>query len=270
MARPSRRIVFSLVLLLIVAGGLFFGLRAWEDRQPPSREEAFPSGEIVVGVDTSFFPFAVDTGSDLQGLDIDLARALGERIGLPVRFRPLGYDGLYDALIRGDVDLLISALVVNTARTRDVRYTRPYYDDGLILVTVPDQDIITMSDLPGHALALEYGSAAHSFTNDWSRRLTPFELRLYELPSYALDAVRVGEADAALVQTTTYLLYRQEHAEWATESHRVTNTFYAIAVRIDREATWLWVDAALGGMQYDGSLQTIVDRWLNSNEEDIP
>ncbi len=270
MARPSHRVTLTLVLLLLAIVGGYLGFRSWQDALPPTLEDAFPAGEIIVGVDTSYYPFAVDTGEGLMGLDIDLARALGERMGLPVRFRPLGYDGLYDALIRGDVDVLISALVVNPARTRDVRYTRPYYDDGLILVTPTERNIMTMSDLPGAALALEYGSVAHSEANTWAQRLEPFEIRPYELPRHALDAVRLGEADAALVQTTSYLLYEQEYPTWEAASHRVRNAFFAIAVRIDREATWVWVDAILGEMQYDGSLQQIITRWLGRPDEETP
>ncbi len=270
MAQSSRRMIFSLILLAVAAAGTYAGFRAWRDAIPPTLEEAFPSGEIVVGVDTSYFPFAVDTGEGLRGLDIDLAQAIGERIGLPVRFRPLGYDGLYDALIRGDVDLLISALVVNPSRTQDVIYTRPYYDDGLILVTEPGSQIIRMRDLPGYALALEYGSNAHSEANTWERQLEPFDILPYELPSYALDAVRLEEADAALVETTSYRLYQQDHPDWHSESHRVRNAFFAIAVRIDREATWVWVDATLGGMEYDGSLQRIINRWLGIPNEETP
>ncbi|MCA9914884.1 MAG: amino acid ABC transporter substrate-binding protein [Anaerolineae bacterium] len=270
MARSSRRMIFSLILLAVAIAGAYTGFRTWRDAIPPTLEEAFPSGEIVVGVDTSYFPFAVDTGNSLQGLDIDLAQAIGERMGLPVRFRPLGYDGLYDALIRGDVDLLISALVVNPSRTQDVIYTRPYYDDGLILVTGAEREITRMQDLPGYALALEYGSVAHSEANTWERQLESFDILPYELPSYALDAVRLGQADAALVETTSYLLYQQNHRNWQSEMHRVRNAFFAIAVRIDREATWVWVDATLGSMEYDGSLQRIIDFWLGIPDEELP
>jgi len=119
-----------------------------------------------------------------------------------------------------------------------------------------------MGELPGYALALEYGSQAHGEARFWLHRLRPFEVQPYELPRYALDAVNFDDADAALVDTTTYLLYQREHENWESKSYRVTDAWYAIAVRHDREATFEWVDRSLGLLQYDGRLEAIIKRWL--------
>jgi polar amino acid transport system substrate-binding protein len=241
---------------------LLVSLYLWFDSRPPSKNEAFPRGAMLVAVDASFPPFAVDAGTGLHGLDIDLANALATEMEIPVRFVNMGYDGLYDAVIDEQVDVVISALLVNPARTQEVRYTRPYFDNGLTLITNPDNPIDKMQHLPGHALALEYGSPAQSQARFWLQRLETFEVRPYELPQYALDAVRVGEADAALVDTTTYYLYQSEHPTWQSEENRVTNAFYAIAIRIDRTATWHWVDTALAALQADGRLAAIIAKWL--------
>jgi polar amino acid transport system substrate-binding protein len=250
------------ILLAFAAFMSVYGMYQWYKSRPPTREQAFPGGEMVVGVDASFPPFAVDNGESLYGLDIDLAQALGTEMEIPVRFVNMGYDGLYDAVIDGQVDVVISALLVNPARTQEVRYTRPYFDNGLTLITPKDSPIDKMQHLPGHALALEYGSVAQGEAHFWLRRLEAFAVLPYELPSYALDAVRVGDADAALVDTTSYYLYLSQYPEWQSESNRVTNAFYAIAIRIDRDETWEWVDAAVGSLQFDGRLREIISRWF--------
>jgi ABC-type amino acid transport substrate-binding protein len=259
MAATSRRTLIIVICLLIVIAAIAY---YWLESRPPTREEAFPQGEMLVGVDASFPPFAVDDGIGLHGLDIDLANALADEMDIPVRFVNMGYDGLYDAVIDEQVDVVISALLVNPARTQEIRYTRPYFDNGLALITNPDSPIDRMQHLPGHALALEYGSAAQSQARFWLQRIEPFEVRPYELPQYALDAVRLGHADAALVDTTTYYLYQSEHPAWQSEENRVTNAFYAIAIRIDRDATWAWVDAAVGSLQFDGRLADIIQKWF--------
>lgn len=256
--------IFISTLLLIFSGYVYLtGLLEWHDNLSPSLESAFPSGTMVVGVDATYPPFAVDNGQELYGIDIDLGNALAERIDIPVRFVNMGFDGLYDAVIDGQVDVVISALLVNSSRTDDVRYTQPYFDNGLVLVT-NQNDLQSMRDLPSHSLALEYGSNAHSEANFWVQRLDPFSIMPYELPQYALDAVRLNESDSALVDTTTYWLYRGEHSEWQSNAHRVNNAFYAIATRYDNEETWVWVNATLGQLKRDGTVQAIIDRWFNT------
>ena len=86
--------IAAIVLALVV----FFALQR---DAPVDRPEAFPRGEIVIGIDASYPPFAIDEGGILTGLDIDVAEAIATEIGLPARFVNIGYYGLYDALISG-------------------------------------------------------------------------------------------------------------------------------------------------------------------------
>ena len=262
MAKPTYRTIGIFIWITLHVGLFGIVTDEWLASLPPNREQAFPHNVMVVGVDASFPPFAIDNGEGLYGLDIDLANALGVEIGVPVRFVNMGYDGLYDAVIDGQVDVVISALLVNPARTQEVRYTRPYFDNGLVLITNLDSPIKRMAHLPHHSLALEYGSAAQAQARFWLRQLEAFEVLPYELPQYALDAVRLGDADAALVDTTTYYLYQTEHTDWQSEENRYDNAFYSIAVRIDRDATWYWVDRAVGALQDDGRLAAFIDRWF--------
>lgn len=263
MAKSSYRIIIILLLLAFSAYVSITGIVDWYRNRPPTIEEAFPAGTMVVGVDATFPPFAVDNGQEMYGIDIDLGNEIAERMEIDVRFVNMGFDGLYDALIDGQVDVVISALLINSARTQDVRYTLPYFDNGLVLVT-EDETIALMQDLPEHSIALEYGSSAYSEVNFWLQQLDSFELMPYELPRYALDSVRLNEANSALVDNTTYLLYQSEYPDWESQSNRVTNAHYAIAVRYDRETAWVWVNAVLNGIKEDGTMQAIIDRWFSN------
>jgi polar amino acid transport system substrate-binding protein len=251
--------LFIAAMLLIVV--LTVHRWIWRHGTPPPLDELFPVGEIVIGVDGSFAPFAsVGVDGALVGLDIDLGRALGERIGLPVRFVNMGYDGLYDSLESGQVDLLISALVVDPLRTADVYYTWAYFNAGLVLVSATEID--SMRDLPGRSLAYEYGSTADSEARLWLRRIAPFESRPYETPQHALDAVRLGHADAALVDATTARLYLREHAAWSADYVQVTASLYSAAVRIDRRWLWRLVNREMLALLNDGTIDALLMRWL--------
>jgi ABC-type amino acid transport substrate-binding protein len=266
-ASPQRIIVFTLTAALTVwmwaLVVVLFSIRwnAVERPGPPARE-IFPYGELRVGVDPSYPPFAVATADDLYGLDIDLARAIGERLDLPVRFVLLGYDGLYDALKVDQVDVLISALLIDPSRRNDVLYTAPYFNAGLVLVSTAGSPFVSMEAMPGRSVAYEFGSSAEAEARKWLRRVLPFETRPYELASYALDAARLGEADAAMVDAITARLYRREHSEWRTQMASVNETWYAIAARSDRGAAWNAVNYALESMRADGTLDAILARWL--------
>lgn len=258
MAARPRRIVLIVAAIIAVA---LVALWQLSRRSAPPLTEIFPYGEMRIGVDASNPPFAVATAADLFGLEIDLGRALGEQIRIPVRFVNMSYDGLYDALKADQVDILIATLTIDPLRLADVLYTRHYFNAGLVLVSPLSQPLESMSDLSGHALAYEFGSEADALARRWLRRIAPFETRPYELPAHALDAVRLAQADAALVDATSARLHLRQH-DWEAHLTYVTNLWYPVAVPSDQMARWQIVDKALQALADDGTLDEIIDRWL--------
>ncbi len=261
MAARARPLILLIRLLSVFA--LVFALaliRRVTEAPPPPPRELFPSGELRVGVDPGNPPFATFDGDSLAGLDIDLARELGARLGLPVRFVPLGFDGLYDALKADQVDALVAGLLIDLTRLKDVHYSQPYFNAGLVLVS--DNGLIRMEDLPGHSLAYEFGSEADTEARTWLRRILPFETRPYELPRDALDAARLGDADAALVDAVSARLYLRDHRDWHAAVNSVTDNLYAIATQSRRPEISVAINDALQSIIDDGTLTSIIDRWL--------
>ena len=255
-----KRLALSLLFLAISAFLLFLFVSSME--QPVEKARAFPSGTIVVGVDASFPPFASDDGQKVSGLDIDLANALAQTIDLPIRFLNIGYYGLYDALISGEVDILVSAIRVESARMDDVHYTRHYFDNGLLLVTPIEQGNLTLSELGERNIAYEFGSQADAELRKLEGKIGIVQRLPYELPTYALDSLRLKHADAAIVDATELRLYQRQHPDWSTRRSYLTHDHYAIAVRLNNRDAWLLFDGALAALKENGKLDKIIARWL--------
>lgn len=253
------RIVVSILLIaaFITAVYLLMG------RSPGEPLPAFPYGELRIGIDASYPPFSsADANGTLIGLDIDVGYAIAAHLNVPIRFINMGLDGLYDSLRADQVDILISALTIDDWRTRDVQYTRPYFDAGLVLVSNTETPIESMQEVPGQSIALQFGSAAHTEAHIWARRVNAFAIHPYELPNHALDAIRLGEADAALVEAVSAYLYLGEHPTWQAELHYITQKPYVIAVQFFRGNTFTAIDTALKDLLEDGTIDALIAKWL--------
>ncbi len=252
-----------LTLWMWVLAGVLFWIR-WNSVERPSApvKELFPYGEIRIGVDASYPPFEVATSTDLYGIDIDIGKALGARLKVPVRFINMGYDGLYDSLKADQADILISALTIDYSRSGDVLYTIPYFNGGQVLVTDGQHPLADMNAVSGHSLAFEFGSDANLTARAWLRRIAPFQLMPYETPSIALDSVRLGDSDAALVDATSAGLYMRQHPDWQSQEVVVTDLLYAIAISSKRGATWSAVNEALKSLMDDKTIAAIIKDWL--------
>ncbi|MEQ8677482.1 MAG: ABC transporter substrate-binding protein [Aggregatilineales bacterium] len=255
-------VLYSAAVYVFIAGIVVIVLQIGFDK--PTVSEVFPQGELRIGVDASYAPLAFSTSDGLAGLEIDLGTRIAEEIGLTPRFINIGFDSLYDSLIGEPalVDVVISQLLITPSRTGSVFYTTPYVNSGLVLVVPSESDIQTMRDLSGYSLAYEFGSSADNESRKWLRRIPEYDIRPYELSRYALDAVRLGDADAALVDFVTARLYFRDYPEWSATYYEVTDALYAIAVNIHQVDRWQLINRTLNELIADDYVRELLDKWL--------
>jgi polar amino acid transport system substrate-binding protein len=254
--------------LSIVKLGLCFCLfvfaAACRGQEQQRWEQIQESGVLRVGLDPTYPPFETADDGELRGLDVDLARALAAELGLEAQFVYFGYDGLYDALLSNQVDVLISALVIAPERTRDFAYSTPYFNAGLVLVTREEGGAAqTMAEMDGRRLAVELGSQGHVEATTWERRLAGLVVRPYNSPDEALAAVVNGEAEAALVDQVSGRLFRQEQPGLVIAGEPITDESYAIVVRAEERILLDHLNDALVQLREGGELEGIVSRWLD-------
>ena len=246
------------------------------------------SGVLRVGMDASFPPFeTIAADGTLAGFDVELARELGRRLGpalsgaegIEVQFvANLPYDGLYDALAVGRVDVVVSALVVNPARMADFAYSTSYFDAGQVLVAreKPDRfrktcQVSEVSDLDGCTLAVEFGTQGDLEARKWARRLSDLTVVPYQTAAEALAAVAAGEADGALVDHVSALAATSKTPAVSENpegfglvivGEPVVEEPYAVAVRHDSQRLLRAINEALAEMEADGTMETLVTEWL--------
>jgi len=263
-------------LLVLILGVAAIAVRSGNPRDR-TWERIRSEGVIRIGLDASFPPFeAMDpqTGA-IAGFDVDLAAALGNELGgIQPQFLNVGFDGLYDSLLAGRFDAIISALPVDFMWTEDVHYSPAYFEAGLVLVTrrelagqLAAQDNLAgqiggAEDLAGHSVAIEWGSEADAVGRQLARRLSGMTLQSLPTPADALAAVAGGAADAALVDAVSAYQALHGHPDLAIVGPPLTQASYAVAMRKTSPVLARNVDLALARLKSAGTLDALLRKWL--------
>jgi ABC-type amino acid transport substrate-binding protein len=227
-------------------------------------------GLITFATDPTYPPFeALDANGDFFGFDIDLARAVAERLGLKAEFEAVSYDGLIGTLVVGRDDAVISAFVIQPERGKEASFTPPYFNAGVVLVTRAGQaGRFALSHdaqkwAAGKTLAAEYGSQGDALIRKWSRLaagLTPVSA---PDSAAAMQAVIDGQADGALVDSVAAFEFLQSHPELKiAASIPEAEAPYAIAVSAKSPALLRELTRALNEMEADGSLGELRVKWF--------
>ena len=262
----------ALAAVLLIGTTLSLLLWIWPEAVDPTWERILKTGTLRVCTDPSWPPFeSVNEGtSQIVGFDADLADRLAERLASEVRAEPavraqfvaVGFDSLYDALLVGRCDVILSALPYEQARTRDVVYSVAYFNAGLVLLTQQGSSTIEiLEDLEGRTVGVEWGFVPEGDTRqkEFLRRLAA---RRYDTADDALRALQAGEVDAAIVDRITALAYLRECGDLTLVGEPIYDVNYVIPVRPDSFRLLAEINRVLLEMREDGTLQALQERWF--------
>lgn len=88
---------------------------------------------LKVGMDLRFFPFTgMDEKGDPSGVEIDIARALGEYLGQDVKIINTEFSMLIPALQREEIDIIIGSMSISEEREKTVDFSDPYLFEKIV------------------------------------------------------------------------------------------------------------------------------------------
>lgn len=286
-----RVVVTALALMLVVLFSLscFLGYVIWQERasakgldetlaaDPAAAQLAAmqPAGDvlarirsrgrIIVGVAPDYPPFAyTDANFQLTGLDIDIAKEIGRRLGYPVEFSQISLTGLVDALNLGQVDMAMGGLSITAERMAVVDFSNPYYT-GVGAVIAPAHSGLVVND-PTDLAQVRLGVEKGSVFESWARAtlvepgLMPPE---YLISKGSLEGLinglteAVPSIDAVLLDSSTATAVIQGRPLKLVATG-VNQMGYAIAVQKGNPEFVALLNGQLTAMQSDGTLASMI------------
>ena len=220
---------------------------------------------LVVGVATESPPMAFMRGNKAVGLEIDFAFGLGEELGRPVRFVDMDWDDLFTELLAKRVDIVMSGMTVTRARGIRVAFADPYLESGLVaLVRRPElekystrEKILQTNDRVGFRIS----TTGEKFVAENMRFATRSGYRNVSDAALELRQKRIDlfVTDAPIV---AWLVSANE-SELAGVWIPLTKDQLAWALHPDDQELRSSVNAILARWKRDGTLRTILRRWLH-------
>lgn len=124
------------------------------------------SGVVRVATNAPFPPYEMFSGEgsqELVGLEIDLGRAIGSKLGVDFQFSQQPFDGLITGLQAHKYDVLMAALFDTKERQQVVDFIDYAKAGSAIMVNESNSDIKTLDDLCGKTVAVQSGSTQERF-----------------------------------------------------------------------------------------------------------
>lgn len=222
---------------------------------------------MVVGF-TNYPPLGFkDENQEIVGLDIDIATAVAERLGVSVTFQYIDWDNKMFELNNHNIDMIWNGFTITTEREKEVNFSKPYMHNQIVILSLSTRPISTIKDLKGLDVGVETQSSGqiaiekHPIIDDIN------ELQKYTNISEALLALNAKTVDAIVVDVTfAGYLSQQNPNQYHVSDASFDSELYAIGFRKDEDDSLKdAIDAIIDELILSKEAQEISEKWLGKD-----
>lgn len=226
-------------------------------------------GKLTMSTNASFPPYEMvaDDGS-FEGIDIEVAGAIADKLGLELQVDDMGFDAALQAAQTGKSDMVMAGVTVTEERQAVMDFSDSYANGVQVVIVKEDSAIQTLDDLANaNMIGCQMGTTGYIYCSDTVENggygedhVTP-----YDDGAAAIQALVNGQIDAVVIDNMPAQEYVKANPGLKILDTEFANEDYAIGVAKGNTALLDAINGALAEMKADGTIQTIVDKYINAN-----
>ncbi len=216
-------------------------------------------GKLIVGTEAGFAPYEYLVGDEVKGIDMDIAQAIADALGVELEVQNMDFDGALLAVQQGKVDIVAAGVSVSEEREEVMDFSVKYVDSkDVILVNKADPKVeeSTAEALADKVVGVQQGNIADLWVSENAspksvQRYTKFVQAAQDLLNGKIDCIVMDEAPAQeLVASSDALVI--------LEGDALFEDSYAIAIKKDNAPMKAAVDAVITQLQESGEMDAII------------
>jgi polar amino acid transport system substrate-binding protein len=208
-----------------------------------------------------------------DGIDVAFGEMLAHRLGLTAKWDNVAFAGIIPALVSGHCDAIVSALYIQAARLKVIDEIPYMYVSQSILLKAGTPKLNSLTELSAEKVAAVTGSATNMQLDEANQALTKAgkpRIDVIDFPdnSAALQQLQFGQVHAFAVQYETAVYYSQlAPSQFELGSAPFYKVPIGIGLRKNDPVLEAAVKSALDGMEKDGSLAGLLQKWGLTSDE---
>ena len=220
------------------------------------------AGKLTMATNATFPPYEMTTDSgEIEGIDVDTAKAIAEKLGLELQIDDMEFDAALLSVQQGKADIVMAGVTVTDERKAVMDFSDSYAT-GIQSIIVPnDSDIASPDDLSGKKIGTQRGTTGYIYCSD---DFGDDAVVAYDSGLTAVQALNNGQVDAVVIDNAPATEYVAANPGLKVLDTSYTEEDYAIGMA-KGSALEDAVNKALEELKADGTLQAIVDKYINAN-----
>ena len=223
------------------------------------------SGKLIVALEGAWQPWSYHDESDtLVGYDVEVSRAIAEKLGVEPEYVESDWDSLFAGLDAGRYDMVCNGVEVTEERAKTYAFTTPYgYIHTALAVRKDNEDIHSFEDLKGKTTANSLASTYMELAESYGATVQGIDT-LEE----TIQLLTAGRIDATLNADVSFYDYLNVHpdADFKLVAQTAEASHVAIPVLKSEDTAYLdALNTAIEELRADGTLKTLSEKYFGQD-----
>ena len=223
------------------------------------------AGKLHIATNAAFPPYEmISDNGGFEGIDVEIATAIAQKLGLELVVDDMEFNSVIISVQGGKSDIAMAGLTVTDERKLNVDFTESYATGVQVIIVPEGSDIQTVDDLANDKMiGVQDGTTGYIYCSD---DYGEDHITSYTNGAMAIEALKGGKVDAVVIdnEPAKAFVAANEGLKILDTEYIVEN--YAIGISKDNPALRDAVDAALKELIADGTVKSIVDKYINAGE----
>ncbi len=238
----------------------------------PAAFTTVEEGKLIMSTNAQFPPYEMVAdgagfeGTGFEGIDIEIAHAIAQKLNLELVIDDMEFDSALMAVQNNAADMVLAGLSYREDRDQVMDFTDSYAT-GVQVVIVKEGSDVTMDNLGEKMIGTQRGTTGYIYASDTPDNGGYGEdhVLAYDNGAVAVQALLNDQIDAVIIDQAPAQAYVDANTgltilpgEWVTED-------YCAAVDEGNEALLTAINTALNELIADGTVQTIIDKYITAD-----
>ena len=219
-------------------------------------------GVLVMTTNAEFPPYEYHDGGEIVGIDVDIARAIADKLGMELEVEDVAFDSIIPEITSGKADMGLAGMTVTEDREISVDFSDTYAKASQMIIVKEDSAIAGPDDLKGVIVGVQLGTTSDIYVSDLESEGTTVER--YNKGFEAVQALTQGKIDAVVIDGEPAKTFVAETEGIKMLEEAFTEEEYAIAVKKGNTELLDKINGALSELKSEGVLDEIVAKYIKA------
>ncbi len=219
------------------------------------------AGVLTMSTNAAFPPYESTTDDGgFEGIDIEVAGAIAEKLGLELQIDDMDFDAALLAVQQGKSDIVMAGVSVTDDRLLVMDFSDSYATSTQVII-VPEGSEVTLDTLGDYTIGTQRATTGNIFcTDDYGED----HVVAYDNGITAVQALMNGQVDCVVIDSAPAQAFVDANPGLTILETEYVTEEYAIGMAKGNTALLEAVNNALAELEADGTIQTIIDKYITA------